>query len=128
MAPELYRSYERGYNKSADLWAIGIVLYACLSGSMPFQSNQIDKAENLIGDDSFMYPDRDWKHISQTVKLFLSKSLLVADGIKRIRAEKSVGNEWFTDDQQLIDGLSELELVIKMENEPYWLTKYLTSS
>jgi serine/threonine protein kinase len=125
MAPELYRSYERGYNKLADLWAIGIVLYACLSGSIPFQTNQIDKAENLVDDYSFMYPNHEWKHVSKTAILFLSKNLLVADATKRIKAEKNLVHEWFIDDQQLKNGLKELELVIKMDNEPFWLTKYL---
>ena len=127
MAPELYRSYERGYNKSADLWAIGIVLYACLSGSIPFQPNQMSNAESLVDDYKFMYPDHEWKHISKAAILFLSKNLLVADANKRIRAEKNLENKWFLADQRLKDDLRELELIIQMDNQPYWLTKYLFS-
>jgi len=125
MAPELYHSYERGYNKSADLWAVGIVLYVCLSGNIPFQPNQIDQAENLVEKSTFMYPDDDWKHISKNAILFLSKNLLVADPTKRTKAKLNLTNEWFIDDQQLKDDLKELESMVKMDDEPDWLTKYL---
>ncbi|CAF1368652.1 unnamed protein product [Adineta steineri] len=126
MAPELYHSYERGYNKSADLWAVGIVLYACLSGCIPFDPNEIDKAEHLVNNFVSMYPYKEWKHISDNAISFLSKNLLVADPTQRTKAEKNLSNKWFTDDRQLRNNLRELEIMIKMDNEPYWLTKYLS--
>ena len=36
------------YGKSCDMWSLGVTLYVCMSGYMPFQGNNMDDVFNKI--------------------------------------------------------------------------------
>jgi len=40
LAPEIIKGSKTGYGKSADIWALGILLFELLSGYPPFYDNE----------------------------------------------------------------------------------------
>lgn len=60
LAPEVIKS--NGYNRSLDMWAVGVILYVSLSGTFPF--NEDEDITQQITNASFMYPRHLWALIS----------------------------------------------------------------
>ena len=60
-APEVLK--RKGYNRSLDMWSVGVVVYVSLSGTFPF--NEDEEISDQIQNASFMYPPNPWKEISQ---------------------------------------------------------------
>ena len=54
MPPELVM--ERPYDKTADLWSMGVVLYELFVGVPPFYTNHFVSLVRLIVQDSVKYP------------------------------------------------------------------------
>uniref|UniRef100_A0A8C7VG57 Serine/threonine-protein kinase n=1 Tax=Oncorhynchus mykiss TaxID=8022 RepID=A0A8C7VG57_ONCMY len=60
LAPEVLRS--KGYNRSLDMWSVGVIVYVSLSGTFPF--NEDEDINDQIHNAAFMYPPNPWKDIS----------------------------------------------------------------
>ena len=60
-APEVLRN--KGYNRSLDMWSVGVVTYVSLSGTFPF--NEDEDINDQITNAGFMYPPNPWKEITQ---------------------------------------------------------------
>lgn len=60
LAPEVLRS--KGYNRSLDMWSVGVIIYVSLSGTFPF--NEDEDINDQIQNAAFMYPPAPWKEIS----------------------------------------------------------------
>lgn len=60
LAPEVLRS--KGYNRSLDMWSVGVVVYVSLSGTFPF--NEDEDINHQIQNAAFMYPPNPWKDVS----------------------------------------------------------------
>ncbi|KAJ3613039.1 hypothetical protein NHX12_019295 [Muraenolepis orangiensis] len=60
LAPEVLRS--KGYNRSLDMWSVGVIVYVSLSGTFPF--NEDEDINDQIQNAAFMYPPAPWKDIS----------------------------------------------------------------
>jgi fused len=54
MAPELVK--EKPYNRTVDLWSLGIILYELFVGKPPFYTNNIYSLIQLIVRDPVKYP------------------------------------------------------------------------
>ncbi|MEQ2174628.1 Serine/threonine-protein kinase D3, partial [Goodea atripinnis] len=61
LAPEVLRS--KGYNRSLDMWSVGVIVYVSLSGTFPF--NEDEDINDQIQNAAFMYPPNPWKEISE---------------------------------------------------------------
>lgn len=59
-APEVLRN--KGYNRSLDMWSVGVIVYVSLSGTFPF--NEDEDINEQIQNAAFMYPPNPWKEIS----------------------------------------------------------------
>ncbi|XP_035267465.1 protein kinase D4 [Anguilla anguilla] len=104
LAPEVISSH--GYNRSLDMWAVGVVLYVSLSGTFPF--NEEEDISQQITNASFMYPRQTWAHISlQAVSLI--SNLLQVSVRRRFSVGKALGHPWLQDFQLWCD-LREFEL------------------
>ena len=57
LAPEVLRS--KGYNRSLDMWSVGVIVYVSLSGTFPF--NEEEDINDQIHNAAFMYPPNPWK-------------------------------------------------------------------
>lgn len=64
-APEVLRN--KGYNRSLDMWSVGVIVYVSLSGTFPF--NEDEDINDQIQNAAFMYPPSPWKEISSDGKL-----------------------------------------------------------
>lgn len=67
LAPEVLRN--KGYNRSLDMWSVGVIIYVSLSGTFPF--NEDEDINDQIQNAAFMYPSSPWKEISSDGKQFL---------------------------------------------------------
>lgn len=52
----------KGYNRSLDMWSVGVIVYVSLSGTFPF--NEDEDINEQIQNAAFMYPPNPWKEIS----------------------------------------------------------------
>ncbi|KAG9461544.1 hypothetical protein GDO78_016460, partial [Eleutherodactylus coqui] len=60
LAPEVLRN--SGYNRSLDMWSVGVIIYVSLSGTFPF--NEDEDINDQIRNAAFMYPKNPWNEIS----------------------------------------------------------------
>lgn len=56
MSPEIINNQKHSYFK-ADIWALGIILYALLSGKFPFKAQNDKDLYNKIRKGVFVLPD-----------------------------------------------------------------------
>ncbi|KAK9972346.1 hypothetical protein ABG768_025661 [Culter alburnus] len=98
LAPEVIRSH--GYNRSLDMWAVGVILYVSLSGTFPF--NEDEDINQQITNASFMYPRQPWSLISlEAVNLI--NNLLQVVVRRRFSVGKAMGHPWFQNFQMWCD-------------------------
>ena len=88
IAPEILKN--KGYEGfSVDIWSCGVVLYAMLSGTVPFKGNDLNELHNLIMKGKFNIIN----DISNDAK-HLIKSLLEVDPKKRININNILNHPW----------------------------------
>uniref|UniRef100_A0A671RGM2 Serine/threonine-protein kinase D3-like n=1 Tax=Sinocyclocheilus anshuiensis TaxID=1608454 RepID=A0A671RGM2_9TELE len=98
LAPEIICS--KGYNRSLDVWAVGVILYVSLSGTFPF--NEDEDINQQITNASFMYPHQPWSLISlEAVNLI--NNLLQVVVRRRFSVGKAMGHPWFQNFQMWCD-------------------------
>ncbi|XP_043497834.1 serine/threonine-protein kinase D3 isoform X3 [Polistes fuscatus] len=103
LAPEVLRN--KGYNRSLDMWSVGVIIYVSLSGTFPF--NEEEDINEQIQNAAFMYPPTPWKEISSDA-IDLINNLLQVKQRKRYTVDKSLQHVWLQDYQTWCD-LRELE-------------------
>uniref|UniRef100_A0A671X063 Serine/threonine-protein kinase n=1 Tax=Sparus aurata TaxID=8175 RepID=A0A671X063_SPAAU len=96
LAPEVLRS--KGYNRSLDMWSVGVIIYVSLSGTFPF--NEDEDINDQIQNAAFMYPPNPWKEISEED---LINNLLQVKMRKRYSVDKSLSHPWLQDYQTWLD-------------------------
>ncbi|KAK2864241.1 hypothetical protein Q7C36_003395 [Tachysurus vachellii] len=98
LAPEVLRS--KGYNRSLDMWSVGVIVYVSLSGTFPF--NEDEDINEQIQNAAFMYPPNPWKEISGEA-IDLINNLLQVKMRKRFSVDKSLSHPWLQDYQTWLD-------------------------
>jgi len=93
-APEVLTG-EHAYDKSVDLWSVGVVTYVLLCGYPPFYANSQTLLFEKIIHAEYDFPDPEWSYISDTAKNFI-RSLLVLDSKKRLTAEECLEHPFLT--------------------------------
>uniref|UniRef100_A0A2K5S3W5 Serine/threonine-protein kinase n=1 Tax=Cebus imitator TaxID=2715852 RepID=A0A2K5S3W5_CEBIM len=106
LAPEVLRN--KGYNRSLDMWSVGVIIYVSLSGTFPF--NEDEDIHDQIQNAAFMYPPNPWKEISHEA-IDLINNLLQVKMRKRYSVDKTLSHPWLQDYQTWLD-LRELECKI----------------
>jgi serine/threonine-protein kinase ULK/ATG1 len=79
MAPEVLKG--ETYNRKADIWSLGVVLFQMIFGKCPFESKSIAKLIKLLDEEELIFPES--PKISTTIR-DLSKRMLVKDHTARI--------------------------------------------
>ncbi|XP_069063768.1 serine/threonine-protein kinase D2 [Pleurodeles waltl] len=103
LAPEVLLN--QGYNRSLDMWSVGVIMYVSLSGTFPF--NEDEDINEQIQNAAFMYPASPWRQISAGA-IDLINNLLQVKMRKRYSVDKSLSHTWLQDYQTWLD-LRELE-------------------
>lgn len=106
LAPEVLKS--KGYNRSLDMWSVGVVIYVSLSGTFPF--NEDEEISDQIQNATFMYPPSPWRDISMEA-IDLISNLLQVKMRKRFTVDKSLSHVWLQDYQTWCD-LRKLEQLV----------------
>jgi len=85
------------YDKSCDIWSLGVIMYILLCGFPPFYSNHglaiSPGMKKRIRTGQYDFPDPEWKNVSQSAK-DLIKNMLSVDPAKRLTIEQVMKNKW----------------------------------
>ena len=90
ISPEVLK---RKYNQKCDIWSAGVILYAMLSGTFPFNGKTDKDIYKAILRQKVDFPDKIWKNISKEAKDLISHMLCEEE--KRLSAEKILNHHWF---------------------------------
>ena len=89
IAPEILQN--KGYEgPPVDIWSSGVVLYAMLSGTVPFKSNNLNDLQNMIMSGNF----QELPELSKESNDLLHK-LLNINPKKRITIDEALNHPWF---------------------------------
>ena len=92
VAPEVLKG--KPYDKSVDLWSIGIIAYLLMCGFLPFDDEHSEReiARQTI-QDPVPYPANIWKNLSLEAKEFVG-SLLKKNPEDRIGIKEVLNSKW----------------------------------
>ena len=91
VAPEVLKG---SYDKSCDVWSLGIILYVFLCGYPPFEGDNNKEIFKNVLKSQLVFEDQDWATVSKEAKDLISK-MLEKDPAKRISAEDCCKHPWF---------------------------------
>ncbi|XP_050964695.1 serine/threonine-protein kinase Chk2 [Labeo rohita] len=100
LAPEVFtHAATVGYTKAVDYWSLGVLLFICLGGYPPFNTecSTMSVREQIINGHYRFIPSQ-WKKVSNEAK-DLIKKLLVVDPEKRLSVEDALAHPWLNDDE-----------------------------
>lgn len=92
LAPEVLKN--KGYNRSLDMWSVGVIIYVSLSGVFPF--NEGEDINDQIENASFMYPCIPWSSITSEAKNLIQNLLQVTPRL-RFTVDQSLIHPWLHD-------------------------------
>ena len=108
IAPEILLN--KSYNgPPVDIWSSGVVLYAMLSGTVPFKSNNIKDLHNIIINGSYKKID----FVSNDANNLIQK-LLQVNPQKRISIQEILNHPWICSDNNCED--NNINHINKIEN------------
>lgn len=95
IAPEVLESEysNRGYDRSCDLWSIGVIAYTLLCGYPPFNGREKEDVYQSVRRGRLYFPKEEWDGISLEAKSFI-RGLLERDTRKRMTVGEALGHGW----------------------------------
>jgi len=96
MAPEVWKDSN---SAASDIWGLGVMSYALLSGCLPFNLDYIDcedyrRVRAAVTRGSVDLYTKDWRGVSKEAKAFVSKLLLKVPK-KRLTTTMALKDDWF---------------------------------
>lgn len=101
LAPEVLTSEadsKKGYDKAVDLWSLGCLLYILLSGAPPFGDDAA--AMDRIKQGVVEFPDKRWKHVSETGRDLVKRLLCVKPEL-RATVEDIRNHPWMKGEKKM---------------------------
>ncbi|XP_076232242.1 serine/threonine-protein kinase Chk2 [Calliopsis andreniformis] len=98
VAPEILATIGRGsYTNRVDVWSLGVILYACLSGSVPFNCHNKDiSLQEQIRKGQYTFPPSKFGHVSDKA-IDLIKRMMTVNPKKRITIKQVLLHPWLQD-------------------------------
>ena len=91
-APEVLKGLP--YNKSADVWSIGILIYLLIMGCLPYDdANEVNKIKEMTIHDEIPFPAVICKKKTQE-SIYLLENILRKDQTKRMGLEEILKSKW----------------------------------
>lgn len=94
MAPEIV--LEEPSDFKADVWSLGVMLYALISSKVPFSGADRRSTAELIVNGDLTFGHAVWGSVSDSVKDLLA-SMLYKEQTTRISAQKVLEHPWFSE-------------------------------
>ncbi|MCJ1262204.1 Cell cycle serine/threonine-protein kinase cdc5/MSD2 [Lobaria immixta] len=121
IAPEILKKAKAGHDLKVDIWSIGVIVYAMLTGCPPFQSSSQKEIYERVKNVNYDWPqdNRCINDIPDEAKDLVS-CLLKADAEERPEPDEIVGHPFFS-----MHGGSAIPLKIEAAcrtNKPSWLS------
>lgn len=87
------------YDKSCDIWSLGVIMYILLCGFPPFYSNHglaiSPGMKDRIRTGQYDFPSPEWSNVSNDAKELI-KGMLSVDPNKRLTIEEVIRNNWIS--------------------------------
>jgi serine/threonine protein kinase len=83
----------KSYDKSCDLWSIGVMAYILLVGYPPFNGNDNKEVYASVRKGTYCFPMEDWQHVSISAQNFIV-SLLQSNSLQRMTVEQALRHPW----------------------------------
>lgn len=90
IAPEVL---QKKYDKSCDLWSVGVISYILLCGYPPFNGATSREVHDSVKRGRYYFPAEDWCGTSIVARDFIRR-LLQKDANKRMTAEQALDHPW----------------------------------
>ncbi|GIX94556.1 protein kinase kin1 [Caerostris darwini] len=125
-APELFQ-HRSVYGAGVDLWSLGVILYAMVVGSMPFEISKGVKSsisqgskERFLRRISKGLTEENWENMGNLSYECsnLLENLLQPDQFKRLTIEATKQHPWFLNDEALRKRLPQHRMDLKLKFEP----------
>ncbi|CAI2365235.1 unnamed protein product [Moneuplotes crassus] len=110
VAPEVL---EGEYQKSCDMWSIGVITYVILCGYPPFYGKTDEEIYQKIEALDYEFPIKDWKKISPSAKDFINK-LLLKDPLKRMNPTQAMKHTWLMPSEN--ENMLDLEVINRLKS------------
>lgn len=91
MAPEVFNETDDGYGLKADIWSLGCVIFATLTGRSPYISEKLPKPTG--NDDAFPSDLLQYHEVSELGIQFI-KGLVKVDPNARPSAKMALTHRW----------------------------------
>jgi serine/threonine protein kinase len=91
LAPEVIKQEE--YGREIDIWALGVISYVLMSGSLPFFHNVLHKLYRQIVERDLSFPEQAWKNLSKGAHDFILRLMQVRAG-DRLTADQALYHPW----------------------------------
>ncbi|PNI84808.1 PSKH2 isoform 1 [Pan troglodytes] len=91
IAPEVL--LRKPYTSAVDMWALGVITYALLSGFLPFDDESQTRLYKKILKGKYNYTGEPWPSISHLAKDFIDKLLILEAG-HRMSAGQALDHPW----------------------------------
>lgn len=101
VAPEVLLTNGRGeYTQKVDVWSLGVVLFTCLSGTLPFANEYGSPATEQIKNGRYKFISPNWKKVSEMAKKFVCQ-ILTIDVERRPSIDEVLQHPWLADDHAM---------------------------
>ena len=81
------------YNKQADSWSLGVMMYVMLGGCAPFNGKDQNEIVMAVYNASYSFRIPSFDHVSDQAKDLISR-LLVKDASRRLTAQQAYSHPW----------------------------------
>eukprot|EP01046_Picozoa_sp_COSAG06_P012033 COSAG06_NODE_694_length_13019_cov_11.782043_14_plen_354_part_00 len=87
------RSATVAFDKSADMWSLGVIMYQILCGYPPFAGDGRDAIKN-VQSAKYSFPENEWRFISDGAMDIIKRKLLRKDPAQRCTVADLLKDEW----------------------------------
>jgi calcium/calmodulin-dependent protein kinase I len=82
-----------GYDEKVDIWSVGCIAFALLSGTVPFDASSNGALKRMVRRGVWTFDEYHWEGVSEEARRFVS-SLLAVDAHRRPSARQALTDPW----------------------------------